>query len=162
MAAQTYPDEMPLAELRTPELLLVTTLRLFAEGAWSGSPRDWMEGLAAAGLPFEGLSGFARMFEIIAMAPQRKLAVACMHCWHLSPDEGRFLQLFASLQRGHADDAAEILQIWAVPSAARLALPHAQAVADGLANQGYLLPRRAMMAEVFRNGAQCAGPVYLH
>ena len=77
MLIPAYPDDMSLSELRTPEILLVATLRVFAEGAWSSHPRDWSEGLVAADVPAQGIEGLARLFDVIAVAPRRKLA-PCM------------------------------------------------------------------------------------
>ena len=84
-------DELPLHILRTPELLLVATLRLFARSAWQETPLDWSEGLRAAGLPPDCIDALTRLFEIVAVAPRRRLAIACMHQTVLSPDEYRFL-----------------------------------------------------------------------
>ena len=162
MLVQTYPEEMPLTELRTPELLLVATLRIFAESAWAHNSKDWSEGLVAANVSPEGVRGLIGLFDVIAVAPLRKLAVACIHCRVLCPDEGRFLQLIASLQRSDTDDATQVLLNWVAPAAARLALPHAQALADSLAQQGYLLPRRTAMAGMFPEYPSASASGYLH
>jgi hypothetical protein len=162
MLALAYPDEMPLSELRTPEILLVATLRIFAESAWSHTPKDWSEGLVAANVPAEGVEGLVRLFDVIAVAPRRKLAVACIHCRILCPDEGLFLQLMASLQRKNIKEAHEILLSWVAPAAARAAIPYAQSLADGLARQGYLLPRRSAMAGVFPEDSRFPVLAYLH
>jgi hypothetical protein len=162
MLAPAYPDEMPLGELRTPEVLLVATLRLFAESAWSHSPKAWWEGLEAANVSAEGVQGLVRLFDIIAVAPRRKLAVACIHCRFLCPDEGLFLQLIASLQRKNVKEASAILLNWVAPAAARMAISHAQSLADELAQQGHLLPRRSAMAGLFPEGSRFPVPAYLH
>ena len=129
-------DELPLHILRTPELLLVATLRLFARSAWQETPLDWSEGLRAAGLPPDCIDALTRLFEIVAVAPRRRLAIACMHQTVLSPDEYRFLWMIAALQRHAAEEARATLQIWVAPAAARLALPCARLLAEGLARQG--------------------------
>lgn len=162
MLILAYPDDMPLSELRTPEILLVATLRIFAEGVWSQHPRDWSEGLVAADVSADGIEGLARLFDVIAVAPRRKLAVACMHCRILCPDEALFLQLIASLQRKNIDDAKMILQNWVAPAAVRAAIPYAQSLADGLARQGLLLPRRTAMAGIYPDDLRFPMPVYLH
>lgn len=162
MLIPAYPDDMPLSELRTPEILLVATLRVFAEGAWSDHPKDWSEGLVAADVPAQGIEGLARLFDVIAVAPRRKLAVACIHCRTLCPDEALFLQLIATLQRKDVLSAKAILQSWIAPAAARAALPYAQLLADGLARQGLLLPRRSAMAGSFPDDSRFPVPAYLH
>jgi hypothetical protein len=162
MVTLAYPDDMPLSELRTAEVLLLATLRIFAQGAWSQHPRDWTEGLAAADVPPEGIEGLVRLFDVIAVAPRRKLAVACIHCRTLCPDEGLFLQLIATLQRKDSRGAQDILLNWVAPAAARAAIPHAQALADGLAGQGLLLPRRGAMAGNFPDDSRFPMPAYLH
>lgn len=135
-------EELPLDILRTPELLLVATLRMFARNAWQAPPMDWSEGLRAAGLPPDSIDALTRLFEIIAVAPRRRLAIACMHQTVLSPDEYRFLRMIAALQRHAQDEARMFLEIWVAPAAARLALPCARLLAEGLARQGYRLPQR--------------------
>lgn len=162
MLKPAYPDDIFLSELRTPEILLVATLRVFAECAWSAHPRDWSEGLVAADVPAQGIEGLARLFDVIAVAPRRKLAVACIHCRTLCPDEALFLQLIATLQRKDVLGAKEILQNWVAPAAVRAALPYAQLLADGLARQGLLLPRRNAMAEMFQDKSRFPVPAYLH
>ena len=51
-------------------------------------PLGWNAGLIAAGVTPDAIESLAELFLIIAIAPRRKLAVACMHCRRLSPDEG--------------------------------------------------------------------------
>lgn len=162
MLVRTYWDEMTLSELRTTELLLLTTLRLFVESAHSPTPRDWCEGLAAANVPQEGMDGLAMLFRIIAAAPRRQLAVACIHCPYVCPDEGLFLQLIASLQQRNFKDAGEILLNWVAPAAARHAIPYVQLLADGLAEQGYLMPRRSGMPGHFAEVSAYSSHSYLH
>lgn len=162
MLVPAYPDDMPLSELRTPEVLLLATLRIFAEGAWSQHPRDWSEGLVAANVPAQGIEGLARLFDVIAVAPRRRLAVACIHCRTLCPDEGLFLQLIAMLQRKDVHGAKEILLNWVAPAAARAAIPYAQVLADGLAREGLLLPRRSAMVGTFPEDSRFPVPAYLH
>ena len=162
MLLPAYPDDMPLSELRTPEVLLLATLRIFAESAWSQHPRDWSEGLVAANVPAQGIEGLARLFDVIAVAPRRRLAVACIHCRTLCPDEGLFLQLIAMLQRKDVHGAKEILLNWVAPAAARAATPYAQALAEGLARQGLLLPRRSAMAGIFLDDSRLPMPATLH
>lgn len=164
MLAPAYPDDMSLSELRTPEVLLLATLRIFAESAWSQHAEDWSwsEGLAAANVPAQGIEGLARLFDVIAVAPRRRLAVACIHCRTLRPDEGLFLQLIATLQRRDVHGAKEILLNWVAPAAARAAIPYARVLADGLAQQGLLLPRRSAMAGMFPDVSRFPMPAYLH
>lgn len=162
MPVPSYADHMPLTELRTAELLLVTTLRLFAESARHDVSPHWWEGLMAANIPDDGIQGLANLFGIIAVSPRRKLAVACMHYRFLCPDEGRFLQLMALLQRKDEAGAEDILLNWVPPAAARLSIPYAQALADGLAVQGLLLPRRCEAEAQFAKHARYPVPAYLH
>lgn len=166
MLVPAYSDDMSLSELRTPEILLVATLRIFAQSARSqhaeDRPGDWSEGLAAANVPADGIEALARLFDVIAVAPRRKLAVACMHSRTLCPDEGLFLQLIAVLQRKNMQSAKEILLHWVSPAAARAAIPYAQSLADGLAQQGFLLPRRSAMAGIFPEDSNFPVPAYLH
>ena len=162
MPMPSYADHMPLHELRTAELLLVTTLRLFAQSARHEASQHWWEGLMAADIPDDGIQGLANLFGIIAVSPRRKLAVACMHYRFLCPDEGRFLQLVALLQRKEEGAAEDILLNWVRPAAARLSLPQAQALADSLAMQGLLLPRRCETGALFADHAHDPQPAYLH
>ncbi len=162
MPMPSYADHMPLSELRTAELLLVTTLRLFAQSARQEMSQHWWEGLVAADIPDDGIQGLANLFGIIAVSPRRKLAVACMHYRFLCPDEGRFLQLMALLQHKDTEGAEDVLLNWVPPASARLSIPQAQALADGLAEQGLLLPRRREIDAMFAEHAHYPVPAYLH
>lgn len=162
MILLAYSDEMPLGELRMSELLLVATLRAFMQSAWSEIAQDWTEGLIAADVSRAAVDGLTQLFEIIAVAPRRRLAISCMHCHHVSPDEGLFLRLISALQRNGLHEAMEILSSWVEPAAARLAIPHALSVAQELAQRGYLLPRRRAMPDTHVNTAIFQRPAYLH
>jgi hypothetical protein len=146
MSVPPYCDHMPLARLRTAELLLVTTVRLFAHSARYGLSQHWWKDL----------------FGIIALSPRRKLAVAGMSYRLLCPDEGRFLQLVALLQRKDTGGAEDVLLNWVLPMAVRLSISHAQMLADGLADQGLLLPRRCETDAMFAEHAHRPVSAYLH
>lgn len=162
MSVPPYCDHMPLARLRTAELLLVTTVRLFAHSARYGLSQHWWKGLMAADIPDDGILGLADLFGIIALSPRRKLAVAGMSYRLLCPDEGRFLQLVALLQRKDTGGAEDVLLNWVLPMAVRLSISHAQMLADGLADQGLLLPRRCETDAMFAEHAHRPVSAYLH
>lgn len=151
MLPSNYAFEMPLAELRTAELLVVTTLRLYAASWRERDRRKWQGGLSAAGLDGEATEAFADFFAIVAATARRKLDVGCPHCQILSPDEGLFLQLVGSLQRRRTREAAVILEDWIAPDAPLHGLTLIGTFAEALARSGLIIPPR--------QAALCAAPV---
>jgi hypothetical protein len=143
MPPRIYEPMTSMAELRTAELLLVTTLRLYALGWKMPVACDWRGGLAAAGLDEAEVENFVDLFDLVVIAHRRKFDVGWPHCQILSPDEGRFVQLIGLLQRHRTMDASAILSDWLRPTAVRLALPAADAIAHGLAHHGLIVPPRA-------------------
>ena len=142
MLPSNYALEMPLTELRTAELLVVTTLRLYA-ASWRERDRlKWQSGLSAAGLDGEATDAFSDFFAIVAATARRKLDVGCPHCQILSPDEGLFLQLVGSLQRRRTREAAIILDDWIAPEAPSHGLALIGTFADALARSGLIIPPR--------------------
>jgi hypothetical protein len=152
-----YPADMPLAELRTSELLLTTTLRLFAL-AWrtcSEAHPDWRGGMLAAGLSLDTAGAFDKLFAMVVIARRRPLDVRCLHCRTLSPDEDRLLQIVSLFQHGRREAAAAALGDWLPPTAQRLAVAPAQALAEAMAARKLIVPWRhaeAARYETCRHG----------
>jgi len=149
-----YPEDMPVARLRTAEMLLVVTLRLFAR-AWeerdAGAPHgrpDWRGGLRAIDMPEWGISAFGGLWEMVALSTRRTLDVRCPRCRHLSVDEGRFLQTIGLFQQGAGERAAACLGDWLPPAARRLAAAPAEALARALAEVDLVVPWRSDAGEV--------------
>jgi hypothetical protein len=130
-----YAEDAPLDRLCTAELLLVTSLRLFAAAHCEpDAGHDWRGGLAAAAPAFEAL------FGIVAITAWRPLDVRCRHCQHLGQDEARLLQIVGLLQHGRMFAARDVLAVWLPPAAARLAILPAKALAAALACDKLFVP----------------------
>jgi hypothetical protein len=138
-----YPPEISFDELQTSELLLTNALRRYALSRRDpfASP-DWRDGLAAAAVEQYAIPAFAALIGITAAVVRRPLDVRCPHCPTLSPDEGRFLQLVGTLQRGVSDDAVATLAVWLPQAAARMAILPAHALARASVRGGLALPGR--------------------
>jgi hypothetical protein len=142
MLVSNYAFEMPLTELRTAELLLVTTLRLYA-ASWREPDRfKWQSGLSAAGLDGEPADAFSDFFATVTATARRRLDVGCTHCQILSPDEGLFLQLVASLQRRRIREAITILDDWIITDAPSHGLALIGTFAEAMARSGLIIPPR--------------------
>jgi len=140
----SYPEGTTLAGLGTAELLLTATLRLYAAscfGEMDGS--DWRGGLARSGAGCCAVPAFGALFEIVAAAARRPLALHCRHCTALGHDEGRFLQIVGLLQHGRMFDARDLLCDWLPPAAMRLAILPAKGLAASLARARLLVPLRS-------------------
>ncbi len=160
-----YLDNEPLARLRTSELLLVTTLRLFAAAhCHPDGAIDWRGGLAASGAGCCAVPAFDALFGIVATTARRSLDVRCRHCPSLSHDEGRLLQLVSLLQHGRAWEARDILSGWLAPTAVRLAVLPAKGLAAALARADLVVPLRHRMAGAAENGAAAThrGSIMVH
>lgn len=142
MRSSNYAFEMPLRELRTAELLLVTTLRLYAVSRHGHAKPDWRSGLRAAGLDAASIEGFFDFFGAVGATARRRLDVGCPHCQVLSPDEGLFLQLIAALQRGRIQQAATVLEDWTTSDTPTRTLVPIRIFADALAQAGLIIPPR--------------------
>jgi hypothetical protein len=141
---------MPLAELRTAELLVVASLRLWRDPARSRP--DWCGGFAAAGLEAQDIAAFDRLIRIVATAARRDLDIRCRTDTRLGAEEARMLRLVSLLQRNRRPEAAVLLGDWVPPAAARVALSPAQRFAAALADCGLTLPLRAAAATDLQRG----------
>ena len=137
-----YPHDMPLTGLCTAELLLVTTLRLFARSCDGPAERAWQPGFEAAGIAPCAVRAFDTLFNIVARLRHRSLDVRCPHCRHLGVDEGRLLQFISLMQRSRAREAFGVLAEWLPPCGMRLAVFPAQKLADALMQGGLFVPHR--------------------
>jgi hypothetical protein len=139
-----YAVNEPLADLRTAELFVVSSLRLWVlpHRDPTGIHPDWRGGFVAADIDDFGAPAFDQLFQIVAAAARRSLDVRCQRCARLGGDEGFLLQLLSLLQRERTEAAAAILGDWLPPAAARLALLPAKGFAAALMEGGLSIPVR--------------------
>jgi hypothetical protein len=139
-----YVPRTPIASLRTAELLVVTTLRLWVAPHRAPQVRhpDWRGGLDAARIAAPAATSFDALLRILAACASRRLDVRCPRCRELGEDEARLLRLLRSLQSDRREPAAAILDLWLPPAAARMALGPAAGFAHALAEAGLFIPPR--------------------
>lgn len=134
--------------LRTAELFVLAAGRLWVSeyllpGEASGGRRPcWRSGFVAADLDEAAAGAFDQLFQAFAAGATRQIEFRCPNCPLLSPDELRFMEALALLQRDGRDPADAILADWLAPAARRVALNAAHAVAGALAGAGLILPWR--------------------
>ncbi|HEX6980855.1 MAG TPA: hypothetical protein VF342_16305 [Alphaproteobacteria bacterium] len=163
-----YAVNAPISELQTAELLIVTSLRLWAtqRSKHDGRHPDWRGGLVAARLEAEQIRAFDVLLCMIAAALRRRPDVRPSHCRHLGMDEGMLLQCIGLLQRGQIGAAAQVLALWLPPTALRLAIPPAMTVATALEQSGLKVPVRhaeaATMHAVTAHGHADRGLYLVH
>ncbi len=137
-----YVAEMPVAGLKTAELFLLTTIRLWLSA--QRNPRavvaDWRQGLAAARLAEDGAPDFDMTLRILSAAAKPALASRDAGHPSLSADEARLLQLFGALQRGETGDAVLSLQTWMPTKPLRWLLRYARSFVGLMATQKLILP----------------------
>ncbi len=137
-----------VAQLRTAELFALAAGRLWVSEYLQqddGAARRpcWRSGFVAADLDEAAVTAFDQLFQAFAGGATRQIEFRCPNCPRLSPDEQRFLQALAYLQRDRRAAAAAILGDWLAPAACRVALNAAHAVAGAIAQAGLILPWRS-------------------
>jgi hypothetical protein len=139
---QAYVTDAHLIELRTAELFVVTSMRLWAAPYRdpAGDHPEWQYGFAAARIGGDGVVGFDTLFRILVAAHRRCFDVRCLRNGRLGQDEALLLQLVGLLQRGRIDEALTVLAEWLPPAAVHMALLPAQRFAAALAEVGLLIP----------------------
>lgn len=156
MSLPLFEPETPLSALHTPELFLLTTLRLWVrEHAHPKTcPGNWRDGFAAAGIGPFGISAFgALMGGVVAATPGRPLDMRCLCCQVLGRDEAALLTLVSALQKCRPANAQAILADWLPPAAIRFALPAAEGLAAALAKAGLVVAPRCATADLLRSRA---------
>jgi len=136
-----YVAEMPLAGLKTAELLLLTTLRLWLAARRRADVPDWRQGFAAAGLIEDGAADFDMTLRILVAGVRRLDGRPAGHP-RLSTDEARLLCLFGALQRGETGAAVGILQAWLPSKPLRWLLRYARSFVGVMAARRLILPDR--------------------
>ena len=136
-----YVAEMPLAGLKTAELFLLTTLRLWLAVHRRAVVPDWRQGLAAVGLMEDGAPDFDMTLRILIAGVRRLDSRAAGHP-RLSADEARLLRLFGALQRGETSEAVNILQAWLPSKPLRWLLRYARSFVRVMVAQRLILPVR--------------------
>jgi hypothetical protein len=131
-----------LRELRTAELLVVCSLRLWArsDAAVTQRQRDWREGLFRAGLSVADALCFHSLCRMITATALRSMDIRHSHCAHLGEDEGWLVGLLGLLQRDQARDAESVLSAVCPPGAVRLTMHPARAFARALNEHRLRLP----------------------
>jgi hypothetical protein len=144
-----YVTDAHLIELRTAELFVVASVRLWAAPYRdpAGDHPGWQHGFAAARIGGDGVAGFDTLFRIVVAAHRRCLDVRSLRCGRLGRDEALLLQLVGVLQQARIDDALTVLAEWLPAAALHLALLPAQRFAAGLAEAGLLVPDRRPAVE---------------
>ncbi len=142
--AAAYPQNAPVAGLRTAEMYVVCAARLWValHRGVEGAARDLDRGFSAAGVVEEGLAGLCRFFDTVAVSAGRGLDIRCVRCPHLGDDEAVLLQAVSQLQQGFQARAARLLEGWMPAAALRAALPPLTAFATALADAGLIILRR--------------------
>jgi hypothetical protein len=125
-----------LRELKTAELLVITSLRLWVLSHFSGACDwpDWREGFIRGGMSSADAVAFHALCRIIAISALRRLDVRPLHCARLGEDEAWLLEWLALLQRDRVRDAESIVRRICPPSAVRLAIGSGRVFTRALAS----------------------------
>jgi hypothetical protein len=143
-----YPLDARLGELRTAEVFLVVSLRLWNTGEVNPAAGDlrWRVGFHAAGVDLCGTLAFEQLCRMVAIASRRATQVRSLGCLTLSRDEALLLQSIGQMQLGLPAHAQGSLRELCPPAAIRFLLHPAQTLAASLGRCGLWLPRRTPMA----------------
>jgi hypothetical protein len=138
-----YADDTSLFDLRTPELFIVTVLRLWAAGRGDLiRSTDWPSAFRAAGVEQRGASAFGSLMRVVAGAARRPLDIRARQCRGLGRDEGMLLRLISLMQRDRMVEASAILANWLPPAAVRLAACDARSLAAAFSRAELIVPLR--------------------
>lgn len=157
-----YSPEMPVTGLRTAEVFLVTTLRLWLAEKANGAkaPRapgsnDWRSGFLAAGLEEDAAPDFDMALRILQAGAQPSLVLRDVHHPRLAEDETRLLSVFGHLQRGDIGALME-LQYRLPTKSLRWMLRYARSAAGALIVRGLVLPDRSLPSAAMAHRASPA------
>jgi len=139
-----YLPDHPISSLRAAEQFILCAVRLWwnRDGVMRCGRVFLPQGFKAAGLTREDYEQFDALMCILDAAGCHGLAVNIVTQPCLSRDESLILQAIAICQQAHACDAVLPLRRLLPAAAARHALIHASAFADGAARTGLVLPVR--------------------
>lgn len=139
-----YPDDAPIAGLRTPEHFIIHALRLWNAQDERTEPGCglWRDGFRMAGIGDRGTGAFVMLTRIVDAAARRRLDIRCPRCPRLGADEGRFLQGIALAQHDRGAEAALVLGDWLPPAALRAAIGPFEILAAALADKRLKVPLR--------------------
>ncbi len=141
--------DIALAELGSPEIFIVSSLRLWALPHCDPAREypDWERGFVQAGLGVLAASSFEALCRTIAAAAPTGLSIHRMNCGHLGEDEARVLNTLFLLQSSRLAHAYSHLSGWCRTTAARLAIGPASTLALIMQSQhmlvSYHMPRGA-------------------
>jgi hypothetical protein len=154
--------ERPIAGLRFAEQFAVWTMRVWAAGH-RGAEEAWSllrDGFAKAEAGADAMASLADFMTLVVLGRQRPLDVRCIHCPRVSPDEEALLGALASAQARRPDLAFFALRRCLLPGAARLAVPHAERLAEALAGAGFVLPEGPAILRACAQGATASATVH--
>jgi hypothetical protein len=155
-----YRYDRPISDLRTAELLIVTTLRLRAM-QWRkphAVDLDWRGGFEAGDLPLWAIDMFDDLFQIVAVVTPYPLDVGDLHYPRLGVDEKRILQILSLFQHAKNEQAKALLKDWLPAAACRLATYPAASLAVALQRAKFLIPLPGASAAITQNPLE-ANPV---
>jgi len=144
ISTSTYSTKTLLGELCTPEIFVVTLVRLRAAAAIDPAsvPEDWRAGLRAAGVSGLGADAFDLLMHLFGSVLHARLDIRSLRCGGLGEGEALLLQVISLLQHDRYDAAESILSRWLPPGASRVAALQAQRFGRALAATRLVVPLR--------------------
>jgi hypothetical protein len=139
-----YSAKTLLGELHTPEIFVVTLVRLRAAAQLDPAsvPEDWRSGLRAAGVAPAGADAFDLLMHLLGTVLHVRLDIRSLRCGGLGEGEALLLQALSQLQHDRYEQAEQILGRWLPPGASRVAALQAQRFARALAAARLVIPLR--------------------
>ena len=146
-AAVTLDPAARIDDLTRPELVLVRSMRHLVMRLKIGVTEadDLEASLRQVGVA-DAVPSMVMFLRILGQAASRIIDIRLCRCPFLSPDEARFLQVAASLQRGDQASASALLEDWLPPQARAMAIQPGYGIALAFLNGGFSLPWRSRPA----------------
>lgn len=142
-ALESLPDVGRVLDLKTAEMLLLWASRswVWAVIKYGDAGKQYIHGLRQ-GACGEAAKPLNCLLNIIGSVCTRNIQIHKPCCTNMSDDEKRLLYALAAQQTGRTLEVFDILSQILPPSAIRIALVHADAVALCFAQAGLFLPDR--------------------
>ncbi|PWC37918.1 hypothetical protein [Azospirillum sp. TSO35-2] len=144
---RTQPRRDRFQDLRTPEALVVSVLRLWTEPLRAPDEQHprWQDGLTAAGLSNDAAVAFDTLMRIAIAATTRALDIHRPPCPALGSDEALLLDMLRLAQQGRHGEAGLLMSDWLPLAGVRMAMAPLCILATALAQAGLRLPEPAVL-----------------
>lgn len=146
-------NQITVYELNNAERFLLISFRLWALpiAMPDRDHMDWRAGFRTARIDEVASTAFDTLLATLFSSSKRTIEVHRAMCVGMSRDEREFIRCISLHQNDQLDAAAEILETWLSPTAARVAASQAGNFSEAIRGAGLFLPCRKFESASARN-----------